>query len=365
MIQDNEVPHMAPVISRFVSIAALVALSGFAASAQSVVSAKSGVLHVSDGAVFIGDQPVNQQYGTFPDVKEKQVLRTEAGRAEVLLTPGVFLRVGENSSIKMIDNHLIDTRVELLTGQAVVESDDTMKTNAVTIIYKDYQIHVRKAGVMEFQANPEQLRVFHGEAEVELNGTVTTVKAGRLMPFSAALASEKFDVRNEGDALTRWSERRSEYVATANLSAAKSLRDSGSTWSSSGWYYNPFYSMFTYIPMNGMYMNPYGYSFWSPYTIYQVYYNQAYYGGGGGNGNRGGGYGTSTASRNLPGFNSSTVAQRPAIGLPNTGFSNPGLSNASVSSGNTGSSGMAGMSPSTGGSTASPGAGRTGGGRGK
>jgi FecR protein len=323
---------MAPGSGRFLSIAVLVSLSGFTASAQSVVSAKSGVLHLSEGAVFVGDQPVNQQFGTFPDIKEKMVLRTELGRAEVLLTPGVFLRVGENSSIKMIDNRLVDTRVEVLSGQAVVESDDPMKTNAVTIVYKDYQIHVRKAGVMEFQTNPEQLRVFHGEVEVEGNGSVTVVKAGRLMPFSPALASEKFDTHNEGDALTRWSERRSEYVSTANLSAAKSLRDSGSTWGSSGWYYNPYYSMFTYIPMNGMYMNPYGYSFWSPYTVYQVYNNAYYYGGGGGSRTTGTGYNTSTASRN-PGFNTSVMSQRPSLGMSSPTFSSPAMSGGNMGGG--------------------------------
>src|SRR2546429_3861810 len=48
----------------------------------------------------------------FPDVKENWQLRTEEGRAEVLLTPGVFLRVSENSAIRMIANRLIDTRVD-------------------------------------------------------------------------------------------------------------------------------------------------------------------------------------------------------------------------------------------------------------
>jgi hypothetical protein len=347
---------MATCSYRFLSISVLVALSGVAASAQSVVSAKSGVLHVSEGAVFVGDQPVNQQYGTFPDIKEKTVLRTDLGRAEVLLTPGVFLRVGENSSIKMLDNRLVDTRVEMLNGSAVVESDDPMKTNSVTIVYKDYQIHVRKAGVMELQTNPEQLRVFHGEAEVELNGSVTTVKAGRVMPFSPALASEKFDVRNDGDTLTRWSERRSEYVATANLSAAKSLKDSGTTWNSAGWFYNPYYSMFTYIPMNGMYMNPYGYSFWSPYNVYQVYNSGYYYGGGGGGGKGAPTYGTSTASRNLPGFGSSTISQRPSMGL-----SAPSMNGPSMSSGNMGGGGMS--APSGGGMSAAGGGHAVGGGR--
>ena len=52
------------------------------------------------------------------------MLSTGQGRAEILLTPGVFLRVGENTSIKMLDNRLLSTRVEFLSGSAIVESDD-------------------------------------------------------------------------------------------------------------------------------------------------------------------------------------------------------------------------------------------------
>src|SRR5271154_499114 len=146
--------NMVPYSRRTLSIAALVAISGFGASAQSVLSTHSGVIHTSEGAVFADDQAVNQKYGTFPALKEKSVLRTEAGRAEVLLTPGVFLRLGENSAIKMIDNRLSDTRVELLKGTAMVECDDPMKENAVTMIYGDFQVHVRKTSVMEFASNP-------------------------------------------------------------------------------------------------------------------------------------------------------------------------------------------------------------------
>lgn len=348
---------MAPVFVRFASVALLTGLSLFTASAQNVVSARSGVLHLSDGAVFVGDQLVNQQYGTFPDIKEKTVLRTELGRAEVLLTPGVFLRLGENSSFKMIDNRLADTRVELLTGKAVVESDDPMKVNAVTIIYKDYQIHVRKAGVMEFQTNPEQIKVFHGEAEVELNGTITVVKAGRAMPFAPALVAEKFDAKNEGDSLTRWSEQRSGYVATANVSAAKSLRDSGTTWNSSGWMYNPFYSMYTYIPMGGIYSNPYGYSFFSPYTVYQAYYPGNY---GGGYGGRSGNTGTANS-----GFGSSTISQRPSVGLsvPASSIGGPVMSSNGGGMGN--SMGGGGVGSGRGGGGGAAGGSSVGGGRGK
>jgi hypothetical protein len=356
MILNNEVhPLMVPVTRCLLSLAALSALTGLAAYGQSVISAHSGVLHVSDGAVFLADQPVNQKFGTFPDIKEKMVLRTEAGRAEVLLTPGVFLRIGENSSIKMIDNRLVDTRVEFLGGSAVVEADDPMKENAVTVVYKDFQVHVQKSSVIEFQGNPEQLKVYHGEAQVELNGAVTTVKAGGMMPFTAALAKEHFDARKDGDELTRWSERRSGDLAVANVSAAKTLRDSGASWNQSGWYYNPFYSMYTYIPFNGMFMSPYGYGFFSPYSVYQAYY-PGYWGGYGygyggygyGNGGGGGGTPTAFASRPRTGFTGSgTVANptQPSFGrtASSTGYNAPSYS-APVSSSGPSFGGSSGMS---------------------
>src|SRR5579885_3579285 len=97
----------------------LVALAGGNTFAQQAISARSGMVHYVEGKVFAGDQPVEGKFGNFPQVQEKQVLRTEEGRAEILLTPGVFARVGENSSFRMITNRLIDTRLELLKGTAI------------------------------------------------------------------------------------------------------------------------------------------------------------------------------------------------------------------------------------------------------
>ena len=92
-------------------IAALFVFAGFA-SGQSVISARSGLVHYVEGQVTIDDKAVDVKYSQFPEVKENQVLKTEDGRAEVLLNPGVFLRVAENSSFRMVSNRLTDTRVE-------------------------------------------------------------------------------------------------------------------------------------------------------------------------------------------------------------------------------------------------------------
>src|ERR1700689_1753967 len=102
-------------------VAALAGATTVAASAQAVISAKSGLIHYMEGHVYLNDQLIESKFGEFPDVKENQQLRTEDGRAEVLLTPGVFLRLGENSAIRMVTNRLIDTRLHSLSGSALGE----------------------------------------------------------------------------------------------------------------------------------------------------------------------------------------------------------------------------------------------------
>ena len=114
--------------------------------AQQVISAKSGLLSYVEGAVTLNGEPVDFSGVHFSDVKENGVVRTADGRAEVLLTPGVVLRMGENTSLRMITNRLVDTRLELLTGSAVVEADQIAKDTNVTIVCKDGGCDVAEGG---------------------------------------------------------------------------------------------------------------------------------------------------------------------------------------------------------------------------
>src|SRR5205085_7981314 len=81
---------------------------------------------------------------------------------------------------------------------------------------------------------------------------------------------EKFDAK-QGNALNRWSQRRAEYISMANVSAAKYVQDSGSTWNRGGWFFNPYFGMFTFIPGGGIFNSPYGYRFYAPGAVYRVY----------------------------------------------------------------------------------------------
>jgi hypothetical protein len=283
---------------RISSALAAMSVMGGVCYAQSVTSAHSGTLHYSEGEVSIDGTPVQSKVGKFAEVKEQGVLSTALGRAEVLLTPGVFLRLGEHSSIKMLDTRLVSTRVDILSGNVILESDDPqmdLKDSPVVVLYKGYEIRIQKHGLIELNSDPGQLKVFKGEALVELASgsgvnNRAVVKEGKMLPFSAALLTEKFDDK-VGDDLYLWARDRSQVMSAANMSSARSLSSSfGSgygtgygmlspgmgSWTG-GWYFNPFFGMYTFVPLNGALLSPFGYGFFSPATIYGYYSPASYY----------------------------------------------------------------------------------------
>lgn len=274
-----------------------VAAGSVAALAQSVISARAGLIHYVEGQVYLGDEPIESKFGNFPEVKENGQLRTGEGRAEVLLSPGVFLRLGENSSFRMITNRLIDTRLEFLSGSAIVEAEDL--PYAITVVDKDITVKIVKKGLYRFDSSPATVHVFDGLAEVTAGDKTLQVKDGHMLSLDT-MAVSHFD-KNATDAMDRWSARRAEYLSMANVSAANSLRTSGSLYNgglyngglynggafTNGWYWNPYFGMFTFVPFGGgSWYSPYGFRYWTPFDVYMAYmpgyyYYAPYYGGGG------------------------------------------------------------------------------------
>jgi hypothetical protein len=345
--------------SSLVVAASTLAFAGSGLYAQSVISAHSGVLHHVEGDVTIDGKVPQPKSGTFADVKEKQELQTQIGRAEVLLTPGVFLRMGENSTIRMVSNKLVDTQVAFLKGSAIVDFVEVTKDNSVKISYQDYDITFLKKGIYRFDSEPAELKVYSGEAVVSHGGSTVHLKDSRALPFTPALVSEKFDSKT-GDELYRWAKRRSEYIAVANLSAAKQMSSGYNSSGASGWYYNPYYSMFTFVPGSGIMCDPFAiyacyYSPWSAWRYYNNYPNYNNYGYGGG------GYSTASA-HNSSGYYPTSIGTSSSLSTysGNSGYSGYSSGPSVSSAGNSG----AGSAVSSGGGFSGGGGGFSGGGGG-
>jgi hypothetical protein len=209
-------------------------------------------------------------------------LRTELGRAEVLLTPGVVLRVAENSAIRMISTALSDTRVELLSGNVILESNETRKDTAVTLIHKAWQVRVPHQGVYRIDSTPPQVRVYKGEVEVIAAGdkTPVVVKEDDVLPLAAVLLTERPNSA-AGDSFKAWAMNRSQAIDADNATASGIIDDPGQFDSVAG----VASGGYTYFPPLGAsslgVTNPYGVSFWSPYQsmLSAIYFPSYLYGG--------------------------------------------------------------------------------------
>jgi len=217
---------------RWIFCWALTPLLGLPAFAQSVISARSGLIHLVDGSVFLDDQRVEQKTGKFDQMKNGSELRTQDGRAEVLLTPGTFLRVGANSAIRMVSNELDNTRVELLNGSAVLDQgSDTLANTSVTILYNLDQVQIKKPGRYRFDSEPPQVKVETGDAEVLADRKSVEAGAGYAVALDGKLAARKLlndaGVNTSGDSLDSWDRARDHSVADSNQDAAAASDLSG------------------------------------------------------------------------------------------------------------------------------------------
>jgi hypothetical protein len=194
-------------------------------AAQSVVSARAGVVHYFEGAVSIAGTPLQAQFGRFPEIPEGAELRTTEGRAEMLLGPGVILRVAEDSALKILSSRLADTRLEMLSGTAILDSKDPLPGNSLVLLYKEWEIRVPKQGVYRIDSHPEQIRVYYGEVEVRAaRNAPVSAKAGQTLPLAAVLVPD-LTLGPPGDAFNRWAFERGEAIAADNATAAQIVDD--------------------------------------------------------------------------------------------------------------------------------------------
>lgn len=219
------------------------------ADGQSVISTHSGVVHFFEGAVYLNDQPLESHLGKFSTIPQGGELRTAEGRAEVLLTPGVFIRIGERTNIRMVANQLSDTRVELLAGSAVVDSTDPGSGTSVKVLYKNWNVHFLEQGVYRIDSDPPHLWVFKGKAEVSggNQGDGLLLSRGMDVAFAPSLVpSQTSDRGHPRDGLSMWADGRQQSISADNTIAAN-IQDPASLSIST-----PDLDSFTSFPMLGL-----------------------------------------------------------------------------------------------------------------
>src|SRR5262245_57474194 len=128
--------------------------------------ARPGAVNYAEGSVTVAGQTVGAKQIGQTEVGPGQVLSTQTGKAEMLLTPGVVLRLGDNSSVRMESASLTNTRVELLYGEAFVEAAEVLDANRIAVTIGGIDTRIDKKGIYRFDADRPTVAVFDGKATV-------------------------------------------------------------------------------------------------------------------------------------------------------------------------------------------------------
>lgn len=253
------------------------------ASSKYVVSTKAGAVNLVSGQVGIVREEGDSGHLFSGDSIEvgDRVSTGANGKAEVLLNPGSYLRIGPLSAFEFKTTSLDDLQIRLDSGSAIFEvfatedftvSVSTPKSNFKLIESGVYRIDVDGTGIGRIQ-------VEKGKAELgDQNASV--VKKGRegLVENGSANIS-KFD-RGDRDDLDSWSKDRAKELAKLvagldrnNMRTALMRSFLGRQWDLYGsfglWIYDPFRRSHCFLPFGWGWNSPYGYGF--GYNIY--YYN--------------------------------------------------------------------------------------------
>jgi hypothetical protein len=248
-------------------------LTAFVALPQAyTISAKPGVLNYIEGNVSINGRPVAATDLRTLVLNPGDVLSTEIGKAEVLLTPGVFLRMGDNTRLRMISPSLVDTQLALESGQAMLEVDELVKDNRISILNHGASISIEKSGLYRFAADdPPVLAVLDGKAQVYFGEKKISLGKGRQTILSEELKVDKFDRKKE-DELYAWSNVRSEYNASVSYQSAQAAYAANPSVGGlgygpgygPGWFWNSGLSSWAWMPGDAAFFSPFGWGFFSP-----------------------------------------------------------------------------------------------------
>ena len=280
--------------SKVLTLLSMATLS-VAVFAQTTVSARPGTLNYVEGQASIEGRQLASGSVNNTTLQSGETLSTTNGKVEILLTPGIFLRLGENSTVQMVSPNLTHTEVRIEHGLANVEVDQIHGENKILIDLPNGQSQLMKKGLYTFDAGNSSVRVFNGQANVYPGSDPKTdikpieVKGKRQLILTGDGEKPQHFSKNQAqDDLYKWSSLRSQYLGEANLNLASEY--AGSAGFYPGWYWAGGPYGYTWLPGNGLFWNSYGSGFYSPYYVYGG--GPIYRGGRGFYGNRGypGGY---------------------------------------------------------------------------
>lgn len=247
-----------------------------------VISARAGGVNAVTGktGVHAKGSTVWEQLTIKDNLEGGDVVKTGLdGRVEILLNPGSYMRVGENSEFELTSNTLDNLEVRLIRGTAIVEATGADDTELmINITTPHAKMAIVRRGLYRVNVVPGDLtevivrkgRMLLSDPEAKINGGKKLIFSGNSYSVAKLTDAEKKEV----DSLEAWSKNRAETIAKANKRILSSDRRMLwrtaylSDWAfrfsprlGGFWYYDRGLSCYTFLPFYSGWGSPYGNSY--------------------------------------------------------------------------------------------------------
>jgi len=236
-----------------------------------VISARAGGVNYVEGRVTVMRSDATDRLIRRNEVGIGERVQTgPEGKAEFLLNPGSFLRVGPSTAFEFTSTSLDNLKINLFSGSAIFEviADDDFRISVTT---PKSELNLTRSGVYRIdvsEAGIAKVSVIKGKVILDED---SKVKAGRSATLDGGGASfAKFDTSSD-DPFEGWSKARAKELAKTNSSLQRNVLRSSllNSYMSRGWnVYNSF-GLWIFDPSRHMWcFLPFGTGWGSPYGYY-------------------------------------------------------------------------------------------------
>lgn len=244
------------------------------------IAAKAGMVNYIEGEPRVILAP-SEKAIQIPAVRGQvanggQIRTGENDRVEILLNPGGYLRVGSHTDLRVLDTDFGAMHFAVARGSVIVESVTfNKKVHSLTLSTPSGDIRLLKDGLYRVDVVPAQnveLQIRKGKLSWQRDGAeAAQLTSGNRYNLGAPLANGKVQyvkldkAYKDADAFDRWSGRRAEFLVAANSRLSSYQlgwvsRTYPYSWRG-GWFFNPLFNCYTFVPFDGSFGSPYGFTY--------------------------------------------------------------------------------------------------------
>ncbi len=201
-------------------LSALLYTAVLVAAPRETPPTRAGVVAYIEGQVSLNGQDIAAGQQASPVLQTGSVLSTRQGKAEISVTPRVFLTVGENTQLQVLASSGQTAEFSLGQGEIIIVVTGAPEGGPLTVLDHGASVTVNSPGWYRVTAaNPPTAAIINGSAEIRYGENRTKIGKGREVALTSQLPQQRFEMRAKDD-LYRWTKVLAEYGAGASRPGA-------------------------------------------------------------------------------------------------------------------------------------------------